>query len=197
MKIFNSVFMIAALGMFTACGSNTPSNVGINPYATSNGATFNGTQTGSGGYSSNGYNTQNVPGGTKTLIPVLVGTVSSYGTKVYSITQQVAAGDQIIVNASGSLMYAIGSILGGFGTSNSSGYLSGLTVSVNGQTLGTSLYATYNVPAAGTLSLEGQASILNIAHTAKTTFTTVFAGGVMIAHCVSTAGAAMPCPAGY
>lgn len=194
MKVFKSVLLMTALGIFTACGSSNPSAVGINPYATANSATFSGTQT---GYGQTGYNTQNVPGGTKTLLPVLVGTVSSYGTKVYSVTQQVSAGDQIIVNAYGSVMYAIGTILGGFGSSNSSGYLSGLTVSVNGQTLGTSLHATYNVPAAGTLSLEGQASIMNIAHTAKTTFTTAFAGGVMIAHCVSTAGAPMPCPAGY
>ena len=194
MKIFKSVLLLSLLALMTACGSgsNTAGVVGSNPYG--NTTYLSGTQTGYGQINHNAYS---IPGGTKTLTPILVGTVSSYGTKVYSISQTVSAGDQIIVNANGSIMYGIGAILGGFGSSNSSGYLNGLKVAVDGQVLGTSLYATYNIPAAGTLSIEGLATIMNIAKTSKTNFTTTFGNGVMLAHCVSTSGAVMTCPAGY
>ncbi len=191
------MLLVGALVTFTACGNGSTNTAGVamSPYANTNlGTNGVGTQT---GYGQTGYNTYSIPGGTKTLTPVLGGTMSSYGTKTYSISQPVTSGDQIMVSVNGSVMYAVGAILGGFGTTTTQGYLSALNVSVNGQLLGTSLYATYNVPAAGTLTIEGQASLMNIANTSRTNFTTTFNGGVYIARCVSTAGATMLCPAGY
>lgn len=190
MNMFKPLLILGALATLSACGSSNPTTapLAVNPYATNYGGNY-GTQT--------GYGSTAIPGGSKTLTSVLTGTVNSYGTQVYSVSQNVVAGDQIIVNTNGSIMYAVGSILGGFGSTNSSGYLSGLKVSVSGYELGTSLNGTYNVPASGSLTLEGIATILNIAHTANTNYITTFTGGVYIAHCVNTAGAPMLCPAGY
>ncbi len=203
MKVFKVLALLSVVAGLSACGSSSAPIVGMNPYT---GVNPYGTQTGAG--------TIAVPGGTKSITPIVYGTIQVSGTQNLPQTIQVQAGDQIIVNANGAQVTGnkISSILGGVIPTNSqeSGYMSALQVAVNGQILGTGTSAQYTVAQSGTVSLAFDWQPLISMGTSNVNFAVSFNsaqsvytgggllyGGVYLGRCTSTAGQAMNCPAGY
>lgn len=176
--------LVASSVVVAGCGNSNVVPQTFNPY-TNNGTIPGGTT----GTQTGGYTTP-INGGTKTLIPVLTYPVTFSGTRQLPQTAQVNAGDQIIVSVYGGYVLSYGSCFFG-GTSQA--MLSSFTVQLNGQTLGSSAYATYTASQAGTLTFQIP-QMTQVCGSGQTTYQVSVGQGVYLGRCTSTAGAAMTCP---
>jgi hypothetical protein len=192
MKLFKILGLMAVVGGLSACGTQQPSSISYNPYSGNNiNNPYNPYNPGGG----QGSNTYAVPGGTKTLTPVLNGGALVYGSQNFSETAQVQAGDQIVVNAANNVVYAR-KIVGGVLNINVQSTLKALNVSINDQLVGSGLAAQYNVSQAGTLKLSFNYLTESWYNERDMQFQ-IMMGGVFIGRCKDNAGQPMTCPSGY
>jgi hypothetical protein len=193
MKLFKILGLMAVVGGLSACGANQPASIAYNPYSGNNiNNPYNPYNPGTG----QGSNTYAVPGGTKTLTPVINGGAMVYGSQNFSETAQVQAGDQIVVNAASNVVYAR-KIIGGILNINVQSQMTALNVSINNQVVGSGLAAQYNVSQAGTLKLSFNYLTQSLYNESDMQFQIQMMGGVFIGRCKDTAGQPMTCPSGY
>jgi hypothetical protein len=190
MKLYKILGLIAVVGGLSACGTQQPSSISYNPY--SNGGNINNPYN----PGQTGTNTYAVPGGTKTLTPVINGGAMVYGSQNFSETAQVQAGDQIVVNAANNVLYAR-KIIGGILNINVQSSMTALHVSINNQLVGSGLAAQYNVSQAGTLKLSFNYLTQSLYNEKDMQFQIQMMGGVYIGRCKDNAGQPMTCPSGY
>ncbi|NDG85828.1 MAG: hypothetical protein EBX52_12440 [Proteobacteria bacterium] len=150
MKLFKPVIFVVTAAVLAACGSSQTPVMSMG-YQQGGYTSPWGTNT----WNSNGGYTQQVTGGTKTIIPVAGGTMSAGSNKSIVAGFQVQAGDQINVNASGGYAYGVSGTFISYGNSL---YLSSINVNVNGSLVGSGLYANYTAPQSGTMQVTFDAT---------------------------------------
>ncbi len=198
MKSFKNVFLGIAIVALSACGSSTPVTTTFPSTNPNPGAPAPTPPPGTGvqtGYNADGSYTSIISGGTRTLRQVLptYGSSSAYlsGTYRYVEKVQVSAGDRVIVQAMGAMAQHYGTISSGYSQVTNLNVRLNTSGSGIGNSLGTSLYANYLVNQSGELNFESNWSVYNSNGTHIVSFPS---GGVFVAHCQTTAGAAMNCP---
>ena len=190
-NLFKPVFLMAAVMALSACGSSQAPIMSMG-YGTNGNYTNTPWNTNTTWNNTTGSSTQQINGGTRTIIPVVGGYATANSSKVLSVAAQVQAGDVIMVNGSNSYAYGITS---GFPVQNSF-WLTNLTVKVNGAVVGSGLYGNFTSNQSGTLSVsfDAQTSIGNGWN--YSTFQVYFGynGGLSIARCRDTNNNPMTCP---
>ena len=191
-NLLKPVFLMATLMTLSACGSSQAPIMSMgygnnNGYTTTpwgNNTTWNNSGTGS-------Y-TQQIAGGTLTVIPVVGGYATANSSKVLSVAAQVQAGDVIKVNGSSSYAYGITS---GFPVQNSF-WLTNLTVKVDGAVVGTGLYGNFTSNQSGTLSVsfDAQTTIGNGWNYSSFQVYFGYGGGLSVVRCRDTNNQPMTCP---
>jgi hypothetical protein len=153
MKLLKHAVFLAVAAFLAACGtSQTPvmtmgngfnQGVGANPWG------------GNNVWNSNGGFTQQVAGGTRTVIPVAGGTMNAGSNKTLVAGFQVQSGDQIVVNASNAYAYGISGTFISYGNSL---FLTSINVRVNNALLGSGLFGTYSASQSGTMQVTFDAT---------------------------------------
>jgi len=153
MKLFKPVIFAVAAAVLAACGTSQTPVMTMGNGFNQNG--FNNNPWGGSTWNSNGSYTQQVAGGTKTVIQVAGGTMNTGSNKAIVSGFQVQAGDQIVVNASGGYAYGVSGTFISYGNSL---YLNSINVNVNGSLLGSGLYGSYTASQSGTMQVTFDAS---------------------------------------